>query len=169
MGEGTSIRFEAHYLPMVPRKHLSYDRVALIGDAAGLVQATSGEGIYWAMKSAEMAARAIAAHINQPTAAALRHSYDNLWWKYYRTTYSFLQILQRISYNGDIQREIFARMCENTDVQRLTFDSYLAKHIEPASWNVQMKITGNWLQATAHVLVVSRFGLSRKVKDTLSH
>jgi len=36
---------EAHALPIYPRKHLAYERAMLIGDAAGLVAGTSGEGI----------------------------------------------------------------------------------------------------------------------------
>ncbi len=145
LANGVSVKFEAHHLPMHPRKHLSYDRVALIGDAAGLVQQTSGEGIYWAMKSGDMAARAIAKHIEAPTLANLRRDYDRQWWRAYRPTYWFLALLQRISYNNDWQREVFAEMCDDRDVQRLTFDSYLNKRIEPASWTVQMKITAHWL------------------------
>ncbi len=166
LGEGRSILFEAHHLPMHPRKHLSYDRVALIGDAAGLVQATSGEGIYWAMKSGEMAARAIAAHMANPSAEHLRRDYDAQWWKRYRPTYTFLQLLQRISYNSDTQREIFAAMCQDPDVQRLTFDSYLAKHIEPAPWSVQMKITGHWLSTAIRELIVERFGAPTRGAST---
>jgi geranylgeranyl reductase len=146
LGEGLSVKFEAHHLPMHPRKHLSYDRVALVGDAAGLVQQTSGEGIYWAMKSGEMAARAIAKHLDAPTAANLRRDYDAPWWRAYRSTYLFLQFLQRISYNSDLQREIFAAMCDDPDVQRLTFDSYLNKQIVPVPWLVQLRITKHWLE-----------------------
>lgn len=156
LGEGLSVKFEAHHLPMHPRKFLSYDRAALIGDAAGLVQQTSGEGIYWAMKSGDMAARAIAKHIAQPTSAALRADYDKPYWKAYRITYSFLAFLQRISYNNDVQREIFARMCDDPDVQRLTFDGYLTKHIEPAPWNVQMRMTKNWIATAAREIVAGR-------------
>ncbi|MCS7003298.1 MAG: geranylgeranyl diphosphate reductase, partial [Dehalococcoidia bacterium] len=47
---------EAHALPMTPRPQIAFDRVMLIGDAAGLVVGTSGEGIYWAMKSGKLAA-----------------------------------------------------------------------------------------------------------------
>jgi len=133
----------------------------LVGDAAGLVQQTSGEGIYWAMKSGEMAAQAIAKHIDAPTAANLRKDYDKPWWKAYRTTYFFLEFLQRISYNSDLQREIFAKMCDDPDVQRLTFDSYLAKHIEPAPWTVQMRMTKNWISTAAREWRQSR-------KDKLS-
>jgi geranylgeranyl reductase len=146
LGEGLSVKFEAHHLPMHPRKHLSYDRAALVGDAAGLVQQTSGEGIYWAMKSGEMAARAIAKHLDAPTAANLRQDYDAPWWRAYRSTYLFLRFLQRISYNSDLQREIFAAMCDDPDVQRLTFDSYLNKQIVPVPWLVQLRITKHWLE-----------------------
>ncbi len=149
LGEGLSIKFEAHHLPMHPRKYLSYDRAALVGDAAGLVQQTSGEGIYWAMKSGEMAAQAIIKHVNAPTQANLRRDYDKPYWKAYRTTYTFLQFLQKISYNSDLQREIFAKMCDDPDVQRLTFDSYLSKQIQPAPWTVQMRMTKNWFSTAA--------------------
>lgn len=47
---------------------------------------------------------------------------------------------QRIGYNGDRQRESFAEMCDDPDVQRLTFDGYPTKHIEPTPWPVQMRI-----------------------------
>jgi geranylgeranyl reductase len=161
LGEGLSVKFEAHHLPMHPRKLLSFDRAALVGDAAGLVQQTSGEGIYWAMKSGEMAAQAITKHLDAPTAANLRRDYDKPWWKAYRTTYFFLEFLQRISYNSDLQREIFAKMCDDPDVQRLTFDSYLAKHIEPAPWTVQMRMTKNWISTAAREWRQSR-------KDKLS-
>jgi geranylgeranyl reductase len=137
---------------MHPRKFLSYDRAALIGDAAGLVQQTSGEGIYWAMKSADMAARALLQHIENPSAQALRNAYDKPYWKSYRITYSFLAFLQRISYNNDKQREIFAHMCDDPDVQRLTFDGYLSKRIEPAPWNVQMRMTKNWISTAVREL-----------------
>ena len=156
LGEGVTVKLEAHHLPMVPRKFLSYDRAALIGDAAGLVQQTSGEGIFWAMKSGDMAARAIAQNIGNLSAAALRRDFDKPYWKAYRITYSFLTFLQRVSYNSDLQREIFARMCDDPDVQRLTFDGYLTKRITPAPWSVQMRMTKNWFSTAAREWSKSR-------------
>ena len=96
-----------------------------------------------------MAARAIAKHIDAPTAANLRADYDRPWWKAYKVTYTFLGFLQRISYNTDLQREIFAKMCDDPDVQRLTFDGYLTKHIEPAPWPVQLRMTKHWISTAA--------------------
>ena len=38
---------------------ITYGRAMLIGDAAGLVEAFTGEGIYWAVRSGQLAAQAI--------------------------------------------------------------------------------------------------------------
>ncbi len=122
---------EAHALPMEPRKQMAFDRAMLIGDAAGLVVHTSGEGIYWAMKSGEMAAQTLARHLDAPTAQNLR-AYERSWWKQYGTMYQFLKFLQWWGYGNERQMEVFTEMCRNPDVQRLTFDSYMHKLMAPA-------------------------------------
>lgn len=137
---------EAHALPMEPRKHMAFDRAMLIGDAAGLVVHTSGEGIYWAMKSGEIAAQTLAQHLDAPTAANLR-AYERTWWKHYGTMYRFLKGLQWWGYGNERQMEVFTEMCRNPDVQRLTFDSYMHKTMAPAPWGAQMKMTWDILRA----------------------
>jgi geranylgeranyl reductase len=135
---------EAHALPMEPREHMAFDRAMLIGDAAGLVVHTSGEGIYWAMKSGQMAAQVLAEHLDAPTAANLRQ-YERRWWKQYGTMYKFLRYLQKWGYGNERQMEVFTEMCRNHDVQRLTFDSYMHKTMAPVPWLAQMKMTGDIL------------------------
>ena len=135
---------EAHALPMEPRKQMVFDRAMLIGDAAGLVVHTSGEGIYWAMKSGQLAAETLIEHIANPSAARLR-AYEQRWWKQYRTMYQFLRFLQWWGYGNERQMEVFTEMCRNKDVQRLTFDSYMHKQMAPAPWLVQMRMTGDIL------------------------
>jgi len=50
-----------HHLPIrVPNEPLVFDRALLVGDAAGLVDAVVGEGIYYAIQSGQFAADAIA-------------------------------------------------------------------------------------------------------------
>lgn len=132
---------EAHALPMEPRKRMVLDRAMLIGDAAGLVVHTSGEGIYWAMKSGQLAAQTLARHLDAPTAANLR-AYERTWWKQYGTMYGFLRWLQWWGYGNERQMEVFTEMCRNRDVQRLTFDSYMHKQMAPAPWGAQLKMTG---------------------------
>ncbi|MBE9013834.1 geranylgeranyl reductase, partial [Pseudanabaenaceae cyanobacterium LEGE 13415] len=56
---GKIIRVEAHPIPEHPRPRRVVGRVALVGDAAGTVTKSSGEGIYFAAKSARMCAETI--------------------------------------------------------------------------------------------------------------
>lgn len=145
---GRLILREAHALPMEPRKQLAFDRAMLIGDAAGLVVHTSGEGIYWAMKSGQMAAEVLAQHLDAPSAQHLR-AYEQRWWKQYGMMYKFLRWLQWWGYGNERQMEVFTEMCRNPDVQRLTFDSYMHKQMAPAPWGVQMRMTWDILGAQA--------------------
>jgi len=145
---GQLILREAHALPMEPRRQLAYDRAMLIGDAAGLVVHTSGEGIYWAMKSGQLAAETLAQHLDAPSAANLRR-YERTWWKRYGTMYQFLRWLQWWGYGNERQMEVFTEMCRNPDVQRLTFDSYMHKTMAPAPWAVQLRMTWDILASQA--------------------
>jgi geranylgeranyl diphosphate/geranylgeranyl-bacteriochlorophyllide a reductase len=131
---------EAHALPMHPRPQIAFDRAVLVGDAAGLVVGTSGEGIYWAMKSGKVAAETLAACLPDASLRALRR-YEQAWWKSYRTMYSFLRWLQRWAYSGHRQMEVFTDMCRNKDVQQLTFDSYMHKTMAPMPWLAQLRMT----------------------------
>lgn len=137
---------EAHALPMHARKQIAFDRAMLIGDAAGLVVGTSGEGIYWAMKSGKYAAETLVAALPDASLRALRR-YEQTWWKEYRTMYRFLRWLQKWGYGNERQMEVFTDMCRNQDVQQLTFESYMHKNMTPVPWLAQMSMTGDIIAA----------------------
>ncbi len=141
---GEIIKVEAHPIPEHPRPHRVRGRVALVGDAAGTVTKSSGEGIYFAAKSARMCAETIVETSNAgqrvPTEADLK-LYLKRWDRKYGMTYKVLDLLQRVFYRSDASREAFVEMCSDIDVQRLTFDSYLYKTVVPSNPLVQMKIT----------------------------
>ena len=137
---------EAHALPMSPRRQVVFDRAMLVGDAAGFVVNTSGEGIYWAMKSGKMAAEALLEALPDTSRAALS-AYERRWWKEYRTMYRFLRWLQRWGYGSERQMEVFTDMCRNPDVQQLTFESYMYKRMTPVPWLAQMRMTGDIVAA----------------------
>lgn len=141
---GKIIKVEAHPIPEHPRPRRVVGRVALVGDAAGYVTKSSGEGIYFAAKSGRMCAETIVEFSNNgtriPTSDELK-IYLKRWDKKYGITYKVLDILQRVFYRSDATREAFVEMCSDLDVQRLTFDSYLYKTVVPANPLVQMKIT----------------------------
>jgi geranylgeranyl diphosphate/geranylgeranyl-bacteriochlorophyllide a reductase len=141
---GTIIKVEAHPIPEHPRPRRVVGRVALVGDAAGYVTKSSGEGIYFAAKSGRMCAETIVELSNKgertPTEADLK-VYLKRWDKKYGTTYKVLDLLQTVFYRSDATREAFVEMCADIDVQKLTFDSYLYKTVVPANPLVQLKIT----------------------------
>ena len=56
----SAVQYRAHCLPIANHAgQYEKDRVGLIGDAAGLIDVFLGEGIYYAIRSAELAAHAI--------------------------------------------------------------------------------------------------------------
>jgi geranylgeranyl reductase len=141
---GKIIKVEAHPIPEHPRPRRVVGRVALVGDAAGYVTKSSGEGIYFAAKSGRMCAETIVEFSSGgtriPTEDELK-VYLKRWDKKYGLTYKVLDILQTVFYRTDATREAFVEMCSDRDVQKLTFDSYLYKTVVPANPFIQMKIT----------------------------
>ncbi len=139
---------EAHALPMYPRQQIAFERVMLIGDAAGLVVGTSGEGIYWAMKSGKQAALTLVEALPDVSEKALRR-YEKLWWREYGKMYRFLRWLQKWGYGNERQMEVFTDMCRNKDVQQLTFESYMHKSMTPVPWFAQLRMTADIIAAQA--------------------
>ena len=141
---GEVIKVEAHPIPEHPRPRRVVGRAALVGDSAGYVTKSSGEGIYFAAKSGRMCAETIVEiskngeHI--PTEKELK-LYLKRWDRKYGLTYKVLDILQNVFYRSNATREAFVEMCDDIDVQRMTFDSYLYKTVVPANPLKQLKIT----------------------------
>ncbi|NJM57434.1 MAG: geranylgeranyl reductase, partial [Synechococcales cyanobacterium RU_4_20] len=98
-----------------------------------------------AAKSGRMCAEAIvelsAAATRAPLEKEMKKAYLKKWDKTYGATYTVLDILQKVFYTSDAAREAFVEMCDDIDVQKLTFDSYLYKTVVPANPLVQLKIT----------------------------
>ncbi|WP_320676660.1 geranylgeranyl reductase [Prochlorococcus sp. MIT 1300] len=141
---GEVIKVEAHPIPEHPRPRRVVGRMALVGDAAGYVTKSSGEGIYFAAKSGRMCAEQVVESSQGgkivPSEGELK-KYLKKWDKKYGTTYKVLEILQNIFYTSDSAREAFVEMCDDKDVQRLTFDSYLYKRVVAMNPWQQIKLT----------------------------
>jgi len=128
---------EAAKIPMKPRKSFTAEKAILIGDAAGLVTPANGEGIFFAMRSGKLGARAMIEHLK--TNAPLKN-YEREFRKLYASIFFGLEVLQAAYYRNDRLRESFVAICADDDVQQITFDSYLYKKMVPAPWSTQMKI-----------------------------
>jgi flavin-dependent dehydrogenase len=69
-------------LPLAPLERTYADRVIAVGDAAGLVKATTGGGIYYSLVSAALAADVLAPALREDTLDATTLSrYQALWQK----------------------------------------------------------------------------------------
>jgi digeranylgeranylglycerophospholipid reductase len=69
-------------LPLAPIPRTYADRVLAVGDAAGLVKATTGGGIYYSLVSAAMAASVLAPAIRASRLGAVHlAAYERLWRK----------------------------------------------------------------------------------------
>jgi geranylgeranyl reductase len=128
---------EAAKIPMKPRRSFTQERAILVGDAAGLVTPANGEGIFFAMRSGKLGAKAMIEQIRNKTPLA---EYEKTFRKLYAPIFFGLQVLQSVYYKNDRLRESFVAICTDRDVQEITFDSYLYKKMIPAPWSVQMKI-----------------------------
>ncbi len=136
------ILLEGHPLPMGRFKKFVYGRTVLVGDAAGLVANTSGEGIYFSMASGRMAAQTLHGFFGYQKTPL--EKYEKLWQKRYGSMFDFLEVLERFSYRANKNREFFVDMCDTEEVQRLTFDSYLFKEMAKVSpgHHARMAING---------------------------
>jgi geranylgeranyl reductase len=55
------------------------------------------------------------------------------WDRKYWATYKVLDILQKVFYRSNPAREAFVELCEDSYVQKMTFDSYLYKTVVPGN------------------------------------
>jgi geranylgeranyl reductase len=124
-----TVRREGAPIPLKPLRKWDNDRdVVLAGDAAGVVAPASGEGIYYAMAGGRLAADAVQAFLATGEARALRQARARFM-KAHGRVFWVLGLLQRFWYSSDRRRERFVKMCEDPDVQRLTWQSYMHKKL----------------------------------------
>jgi geranylgeranyl reductase family protein len=77
-----SVKTKGATLPIFPLEKTFADRTILCGDAAGFINPITGEGIYYAMTSGEIAANVISGSLeNQHTSEIYLSKYQKLWKK----------------------------------------------------------------------------------------
>ena len=148
-----TIRREGAPIPMKPLKRWDNGKdVVVTGDAAGVVAPASGEGIYYAMISARFAADAVDRFLTTGDAAWLA-SARRQFMKAHGRVFWILGIMQYFWYTTDKRRERFVSICQDRDVQRLTFEAYMNKELVRAKPMAHVRI---FFKDLAHL-----FGLAR--------
>jgi geranylgeranyl reductase len=143
------VRTEGAPLPLKPIRRWDNGKdVVVIGDAAGAVAPSSGEGIYYAMSSGRFAAEAVAEFLQTGNARALRNV-RRRFMKYHRTVFLILGIMQHFWYSSDKRREKFVDICRDEDVQRLTWQAYMNKKLVRAKPTTHVRI---FLKDLAHLV-----------------
>ena len=147
------IRHEGAPLPMKPlKKWDDGQQVVLAGDAAGVVAPASGEGIYYAMLGGQLAGEAVAEFIDSKDPAKLQLARKRFM-KEHRMTFLVLGVMQYFWYSTDKRRESFVKMCEDKDVQKLTFESYMNKKLVRKKPMAHLKI---FIKDMGHLLGLAK-------------
>jgi len=127
--EVETLRREGAPIPLKPLPKWDNEHdIVLAGDAAGVVAPSSGEGIYYAMVGGRFAAEAIEKCIETGDARNLKLARKRFM-KVHGRVFWILGIMQYIWYSSDKRRERFVKICEDKDVQKLTFDAYMNKEL----------------------------------------
>ena len=127
LGDSATLRREGAPLPMKPLPRWDNGRdVVLVGDAAGVVAPSSGEGIYYAMACARMAADKVHLFLQEGNPEVLKQVRKQFM-REHGKVFWVLGIMQYFWYSSDKRREKFVKICEDKDVQQLTFESYMNK------------------------------------------
>ncbi len=124
-----TLRREGAPIPLKPLPRWDNGRdVVATGDAAGVVAPSAGEGIYYAMDCGRMVAAAVHQALRTGQSACLKQARKNFLRQHGRVFW-VLGVMQYFWYRNDKRRERFVKMCEDKDVQRLTFESYMNKQL----------------------------------------
>ncbi|WP_299438638.1 geranylgeranyl diphosphate reductase [uncultured Rhodospira sp.] len=144
-----TLRREGAPIPLKPLKVWDNGRdVVLAGDAAGVVAPSSGEGIYYAMVGGRLAGEAVDAMLRTGQSSHLADARKRFM-KEHGRVFWILGLLQDFWYTNDKRRERFVSICEDPDVQRLTWEAYMNKALVRTSPLAHVRI---FFKDMAHLL-----------------
>jgi geranylgeranyl reductase len=144
-----TVRREGAPIPLKPLKRWDNGAdVIVAGDAAGIVAPASGEGIYYAMVGGRLVGEAASAFLKTGEAKHLRSARKRFMSEHGKVFW-ILGIMQYFWYSSDKRRERFVTMCDDKDVQELTWQAYMHKQLVRAKPLAHVKI---FLKDTAHLL-----------------
>ncbi len=149
-----TVRREGAPIPMKPLPRWDNGRdVVLAGDAAGVVAPASGEGIYYAMAGGRLAAEAVDKFLASWRRQARWRGARKRFMRAHGKVFWVLGIMQRFWYRNDKRRERFVSICQDNDVQQLTFEAYMNKELVRKKPMAHVRI---FFKDMAHLLGLAR-------------
>ena len=153
LANAETVRREGAPIPLKPLPRWDNGRdVVLAGDASGVVAPASGEGIYYAMLGGRLAADAAQLFLETGKAKALATARKRFM-KLHGRIFWILGIMQYYWYSTDKRRESFVKICQDKDVQQLTFESYMNKELVRKKPMAHVRI---FVKDMAHLLGFAR-------------
>ena len=153
LDKARTIRTEGAPIPLKAMKKWDNGQdVVLAGDAAGVVAPASGEGIYYAMLTGRLAGEAVATALETGKAKALATARKRFM-KEHGQVFWVLGIMQHFWYSNDKRRERFVAICDDPDVQYLTWEAYMHKRLVRARPAAHARI---FFKDMAHLLGMAR-------------
>ncbi len=153
LAQAETLRREGAPIPLKPLPRWDNGRdVVLAGDAAGVVAPASGEGIYYAMYSGQLAAQAVHACLLGGDVRELAQA-RRRFMRAHGRVFWVLGVMQHFWYGSDRRRERFVSICRDRDVQQLTFESYMNKELVRTRPMAHARI---FLKDMAHLLGLAR-------------
>jgi geranylgeranyl reductase family protein len=98
------LKLEGAMLPNTTLKQTYGNRFMLLGDAAGLIDPTTWEGIYFAFKSADLALNVFEKEYDSDLSARKLHDYQRLWVHQLGKEMNFGRRIQRRAYGSHMDR-----------------------------------------------------------------
>ena len=144
------LTIKGHHLPFGdPRPDSGRGAVLLAGDAAGLVDPITGEGIAWAVKSGQLAAEAAAEAIASGQAEAAMAGYVRRL-RPVQVELRRARILARLIYHPLLQRRFLGLLAQSERLQRRYFD-LLAGKMDYADLTLASFARLAWRMATGRI------------------
>jgi len=113
-------------IPSDQYKQYGNRRIILVGDAAGLVLPACGEGIYFAMRSGEIAGEVIAdMGLKRPDILVSR--YTDIVNAEFRQIFGYFRKVQRIAFSSPVNREVFVRLTRDKFMARKILSAFSTK------------------------------------------
>lgn len=135
-----TLRREGAPLPLKPLSSWDNGRdVVVAGDAAGVVAPASGEGIHYAMVCGRLAADAVEEALATGKARSLAQA-RRAFMREHGKVFFVLRIMQHAWYANDGRRERFVALCQDPDIQRLTWSAYLEKRLGRLEFKAHLRI-----------------------------
>lgn len=129
LARAETVRTEGAPIPLKPLKKWDNGKdVILAGDAAGCVAPASGEGIYYAMLGGRVAAEAVDELLCTGDVKVLARARKR-YLREHGKVFFILGVMQHFWYRSDKRRERFVNICDDKDVQRLTWEAYMNKRL----------------------------------------